>query len=79
MRIVLVPTAQALSVRTPLPPGPAAVIDVLRATTTVVAAIEAGALAVEPVATVAAARRRAGRDRADGGEQSDLPGSSRLP
>ncbi len=59
MRVLLVPTAQSLSRRRPLPPGPAAVIDVLRATTTIVAALAAGALAVEPVATVAAARRRA--------------------
>ncbi len=59
MRIVLVPTAQALSARQPLPPGPSAVIDVLRATTTIVAALAAGAERVEPVATVAAARRRA--------------------
>lgn len=59
MRIVLVQTAQALSGRRPLPPGPCAVIDALRATTTIVAALSAGATAVEPVATVAAARRRA--------------------
>lgn len=59
MRIVLVLTAQTLSTRRPLPPGPAAVIDALRATTTVVAALAAGALAVEPVAGVGAARRRA--------------------
>jgi 2-phosphosulfolactate phosphatase len=59
VRIVLVPAAQALSPRRPLPAGPAVVIDALRATTTVVAALAAGAEAVEPVASVAAARRRA--------------------
>lgn len=59
MRIVLVSTAKALSPRCPLPPGPCALIDALRATTTIVAALSAGAVAVEPVPTVAAARRRA--------------------
>jgi 2-phosphosulfolactate phosphatase len=45
-------------VRRPLPAGPVAVIDILRATSTIVTALAAGAPWVEPVASVATARRR---------------------
>lgn len=59
MRIVVVPAAQSLSPDAAPPPGPAVVIDALRATSTIVAALSAGALWVEPVETVDAARARA--------------------
>lgn len=59
VRITVLPTAQSVPHGRPLLPGPAAVIDALRATTTITAALHAGALWVEPALSVAAARRRA--------------------
>jgi 2-phosphosulfolactate phosphatase len=58
LRIVVVPSAAAVPAAPALPVGPIAVIDTLRATTTVAAALAAGAPWVEPVASVAEARRR---------------------
>lgn len=56
--------------------GVAVVIDVLRASTTIVAALESGAVAVVPVADVEAARRRAdalGGAAIKGGERGGRP------